>query len=401
MIPVKEALGKLIAITNPTETEEISILQSSGRVLAQRVYAKRDQPPYNSSSMDGYAVRSKDVEPGKKLSVIDTLPAGSYVPQFALKQNKAVKIFTGSPLPKGADRVVIQEDVIDSTDFITINDTIDENRYIRPIGTDFKKGFSISAPKALTTELVSLLAAMNQERIKVYKKPVVSILATGDELVMPGDNPEEHQIVASNIFGLQSILQNAGCEVKLLPIARDNESSLVGHLKLGQPSDLIITIGGASVGDYDLVKLAAEKLGYDFAFYKILMRPGKPLFAGKNKQNLLIGLPGNPVSAIVCGYVFLLPVIQAMQGLKPTGLRKQFAKLSSPLGPNGPREHYLRSKVDYSSEIPTIQAHERQDSSLLRILNESNALMIRKPNEKACSGGEIVPFLRINKSIKE
>ena len=398
MISVSEALKRLLTITSPLETEWIDLSEAAGRVLAQDTLSPRDQPPFDSSSMDGFAVSQNDSEAGKQLKIIGTVPAGADIPDYCLGRNEAVRIYTGAPIPKGADRVVIVEDVNDCGSIIILNEHLEENLFIRLAGSDFKKGYKVSAPHVLTPALISLLAAMNQARLLVYKKPIVSIIPTGDELVMPGQIPADNQIVASNVYGLKSILEVAGCEVKLLPIARDNESSISNILNMAQSSDLILTIGGASVGDFDLVQDTAHKMGFEISFYKIAMRPGKPLFAGRNPRSLLVGLPGNPVSAIVCGYVFILPVIQAMQRLNPTGLPRKIAQLSAPLNANGPREHYLRSIVDYSTERPNIKAHEHQDSSLLNVLYKSNALMIREPNDRPRKAGEKVKFISLNQS---
>ena len=215
-------------------------------------------------------------------------------------KGEAVRIFTGAPLPEGADRVVMQEDATVSGDRVTLADMLSDGSNVRPAGTDFRSGSTVSGPKLLRPQDVALLAAMNIARVPVFRRPVVALIATGDELAMPGETPGPDQIIASNSFALKAMLEDAGAEARLLPIARDTEASLRTALDLAGGADLIVTIGGASVGDHDLVAPVAEALGMERAFYKIAMRPGKPLMAGKLAESVLLGLPGNPVSSIVC-----------------------------------------------------------------------------------------------------
>ncbi len=396
MIAVQDAINRLIELAPATETEEVFIGDASGRVLAEAVMAQRNQPPFNTSAMDGFAIKENDAQSGNSLTVTRTIPAGASVPDFVTRNGEAVRIYTGAPVPSGTDRILIQEDVHDHGTRIVIKDEFERHSFVRSLGSDFKKGFKVSPPQVLTPKLISLLAAMNAATVKVYRKPLVTIVPTGDELVMPGHIPASHQIVASNIFGLKSLLEANGCRVSLLPIAKDNAQSVTSILKLAAESDLVVTVGGASVGDFDLVQDGASQLGYAFSFYKIAMRPGKPLFAGRNSTNLLVGLPGNPVSALVCGYVFLIPVIQTMQGLDPTGLQRFWARLKTPLASNGPREHYARAVVDHSTGEAVIAVHERQDSSLLKVLHESNALLIRKPGERAKEPGERAQYINLS-----
>jgi molybdopterin molybdotransferase len=281
--------------------------------------------------------------------------------------------------------VVIQEDVTRDGDRITLKDRLDTETYIRAPGADFRKG-QIVSPRRLTPADVALLAAMNHAVVPVTRRPVVALIATGDELVQPGETPGPGQIIASNAIGLAAMFRAAGAEARLLPIARDTETSLTTAFRLAAGADLIVTIGGASVGDHDLVAPVAEALGMKRAFYKVAMRPGKPLMAGRLGASAMVGLPGNPVSAMVCGAIFILPMLDAMQGLPPGPRPRQEARLAAPLAPNGPREHYMRARLDRGR----IAAAERQDSALLSVLADANALLVRPPNDPARAVGDTV-----------
>lgn len=395
MISVREATDRIRNLLVQTDSEEIPINSANNRILAEDFHSERNQPPFDTSAMDGYAIQSNDAIPNKVLDVIGSIPAGADIPPVAVGSGEAYRIFTGAPIPLGADRVIIQEDVEVSGETIIINNAFETNPFIRPQGGDFQKGFSVKAPQQVTPSLISLLAAMNAGQLRVRKKPVVSIVPTGDELMMPGTELPENKIAASNIFGLQGILENSGAEARILPIAKDKFRAISTSLDLALDSDLIITVGGASVGEYDLVKEAASNLGFELSFYKIAMRPGKPLFAGRKESTVLIGLPGNPVSALVCGYIFLVPAIKYMLGLTDFNLPRKKARLTTPLGKNGDREHYMRAKVEHTNVEATIAVHERQDSSLLRTFFNSNALLIRPRSDHTRDAGEIVEYMEL------
>jgi molybdopterin molybdotransferase len=233
---------------------------------------------------------------------------------------------------------------------------------------------------------------MNLPEVTVARRPVVALIATGDELVMPGETPRADQIIASNAFALKAMVEAEGAEARLLPIARDTEADLTTVLGLAEGADLVVTIGGASVGDHDLVARVAERLGMERAFYKIAMRPGKPLMAGRLRGVPLLGLPGNPVSAIVCGHLFLLPMLRAMQGLPAAPVTRR-AMLAEAVGPNGPRTHYMRARLSAGPALPLVTPFERQDSALLRILTEADALLIRPLGDPARTAGDEVDYL--------
>lgn len=236
-----------------------------------------------------------------------------------------------------------------------------------------------------------MIAAMNHAQVPVARKPRVALISTGNELVMPGDQPGPDQIIASNTFGLKALLDRAGAETRILPIARDTLSSLETAFGLARGADILVTIGGASVGDHDLVSDVAQRLGVEQSFYKVRMRPGKPLMAGRLGSSAMVGLPGNPVSAMVCGYLFLLPMVRRMLGLDVAVPAFQSAPLAAPIGPNGPREHYMRAEFGADG----IRVCDDQDSSLLSVLAQANALVVRPPDDPSRAAGEQVQFLPI------
>lgn len=391
MIPVSEALDHLFALAQPLGTETVPLVQANGRVLAANAVARRDQPPFAGSAMDGYAVRDADVVSGATLAVIGESAAGHrFDGQVAAGQ--AVRIFTGAPIPTGADRVVIQEDVTRVDDTITIGENLDQGFHIRDKGIDFKDGQTVDAPRLLRPADIALLAAMNVPEAVVAKRPDVAILSTGDELVMPGEIPSEDQIIASNTFGLHAMLRDLGANSRMLPIARDNRASLETAFGLAADADLVVTIGGASVGDHDLVGQVAGELGMERSFYKIAMRPGKPLMAGRLATGaMMVGLPGNPVSAMVCGHVFLAPVVRAMLGLGDVAAPEFTAELAADIAANGPREHYMRGRL----ENGRVTVFEQQDSSLLSLLAEANVLVVRPPKDGPRATGETVRCIAI------
>ncbi|MBO9444946.1 gephyrin-like molybdotransferase Glp [Ruegeria sp. R14_0] len=390
MITVEEARALLFDLVSQLPSETVALSDAAGRVLAQDVQATRDQPPFAASSMDGYAVKSTEVELHAMFKVIGESAAGRSF-QGSVGPGQAVRIFTGAPIPEGADFVVIQEDTERRGDLITISDLPGPKTNIRPAGVDFTAGTKISAPRRLRAEDVALMAAMNIAAVPVARKPVIALISTGDELVMPGEVPGPDQIIASNTFGLKALLEEAGAHVRILPIAQDTVSSLRTAFELAEGADLVVTIGGASVGDYDLVSDVSTGLGMEQSFYKIRMRPGKPLMAGRIGQTAMVGLPGNPVSAMVCGYLFLLPMVRRMLGAEQVLTPFQTAHLTEPLAENGPREHYMRAIRDEAG----IRACPDQDSSLLSVLAQANALLVRPPHDPARPADDEVQYLPI------
>ncbi len=393
MITVQEAQARCLDLVRPLPAEMVPLAQAAGRVLARNVTAARAQPPFAASAMDGYAVRTQDCTPGATLRIVGEAPAG-HAWAGELMAGEAVRIFTGAPLPAGADRVIIQEDVIRSAGTITLGFSLDDNINIRPQGADFAQDFELTAPRRLAAAELALLAAMNAAVLPVARQPVVALIATGDELVMPGDDPRPDQIIASNIFALKAMIEVAGGIARVLPIARDNEAALMTVFDLAMGADLIVSIGGASVGDHDLVAQVAANAGLTQSFYKIAMRPGKPLIAGDFADGTAyLGLPGNPVSAIVCGHLFLLPMLRAMQGLPDPLPRAVQAGLAGDLPENGPRAHYMRATLSEDMAGRRVTAFDRQDSSLLTVLSEANALLVRPPHDPARAAGDVVDVI--------
>lgn len=393
MISVAEALRQITDLFTPLDVENIALGRASGRVLARNITAARAQPPFAASAMDGYAVLNADIGPKTQLTVVGEAAAGKRF-EGTILPGQTVRIFTGSPVPLGADRVIIQEDVTRNGDQITINATPDPGLHIRAAGNDFEAGAEMTAPRRLTPSDIALLASMNQAELPVYRKPVVALIATGDELVMPGGHPGMDQIIASNNFGLAALLEQYGAECRMIPIARDTPESLKMALKLSAGADLILTIGGASVGDYDIVRDVTMDLGMRPSFYKVAMRPGKPLMAGRLGKTPIIGLPGNPVSSMVCGHIFVRPALNVMLGLGVHALTRQLAQLGSDLPANGNREHYMRAKIGI--EYSRLSAHpfERQDSALLSVLARANGLLVRPPFDAAKKTGDLVEIIQ-------
>ncbi|MFD0908757.1 molybdopterin molybdotransferase MoeA [Ruegeria arenilitoris] len=390
MITVEEARQLLFGLVATMPEEQVALADAAGRVLMRDVKAERDQPPFAASSMDGYALKSAEVERHAMFKVIGEAAAGQRF-TGTVGPGQAVRIFTGAPVPEGADFVVIQEDTDLRGDLLTITEDPGQKTNIRPAGVDFTIGDTVSAPRVLSPEDLALLAAMNVPFVSVATKPQIALIATGNELVMPGEAPGPDQIIASNSFGIKALLEKAGAHVRMLPVAQDTLSSLETAFGLAEGADLVVTIGGASVGDYDLVAEASQRLGLEQSFYKVLMRPGKPLMAGRLGDAAMIGLPGNPVSAMVCGYLFLVPLVKKMLGIQTVDPILHQAILSKALPPNGPREHYMRARL----ESDGIRAFEDQDSSLLSVLARSNALLMRPPNDPARAAGETVSYLPI------
>ena len=385
MISVSDALSHLFDLVTATEVEAVPLRQAAGRVLARDVVATRTQPPFAASSMDGYALRQTEVEPDAMFKVIGEAAAGHRF-DGVVKAGQAVRIFTGAPVPEGADFVVIQEDTTRRGDLIMLGHDIGPKTNIRPAGGDFHTGDTMDAPRLLRPADIALLASMNVATVPVYTKPRVAIIATGDELVQPGEVPNPDQIIASNTYGLAALLEQHGAQCRMIPIARDTVPSLTQAFTMAQDADLIITIGGASVGDHDLVAPVAAQMGMEQSFYKVAMRPGKPLMAGRLRDVPMIGLPGNPVSAMVCGTVFVVPVLRKMLGLPAAPAARIDLPLCVDLPANGPREHYMRAMLRDGAVLP----EDNQDSSLLGILSRADVLMVRPPHDEARTAGEII-----------
>jgi len=392
MISVEEALEKVLALVAPTPSETVPLREGLGRVLAAPVAAKLTQPPFDASAMDGYWLAAADHKPGATLRVEGEAAAGrGYT--GPLVEGQAVRIFTGAPCPAPGGVIVLQEDVSREGDTITLAATLSDHGNIRPRGQDFAEGTEFFPRRPLTARDLGLMAAMNIAELTVHRRPVVALIATGDELVMPGETPGPDQIICSNSFVIGAMAEAAGAEVRMLPIARDTEASLRMVFGLAEGADLVVTSGGASVGSHDLVGTVAAELGLERAFWKIAMRPGKPLMAGRMGDAALLGLPGNPVSATVCAELFLRPMLAKLQGVEARPTARQ-AVLSEDVGPTGPRTHYMRARVTEGEGLPVIAPFGNQDSALLGVLSEANALLVRPLGDGPRKAGETVPYLQ-------
>ncbi|MEL6586580.1 MAG: gephyrin-like molybdotransferase Glp [Pseudomonadota bacterium] len=388
MITVAEALAQVLPLAPRPEVETVPLRQARGRVLAQAVSARLTQPPFAASAMDGYAVATAEVAPGDAFHVIGEAAAG-HPYHGTLGPGQAVRIFTGGEVPPGGKRVIIQEDVQRDGDQITLHGPLDTGPHIRPAGGDFAQGTHVSAPRSLDPAHIALLAAMGHSTLPVARRPEIALLMTGDELRAPDAIPGPGEIIGSNGYGLAALFEAQGAIARLLPIARDTPESLDLALDLAQGADVLVTIGGASVGDHDLVATTLRKAGAKMAFHGIRMRPGKPLMAGRLKDMSVIGLPGNPVSSFVCSILFVLPMIRRALGLS-TEMPELRLRLTNDLGPNGPRQHYMRAKMDGDGGVLVA---DNQDSSLLSVLARSDALVIRPPKDAAKAAGDTVRVL--------
>lgn len=388
MISVEEALSLVLKLAPAPVPEEVTLRAALGRALLEPAVSRMTQPPFAASAMDGYAIRSADV--AQPLTVIGESSAGH---PFAglCRPGAAVRISTGAVVPGGCDRVVMQENIARDGNIIVVTDSAGGTN-IRVAGDDFRAGDRLDPGRRITPADIALLAAMNVPTIIAARKPRVAILAGGDELVRPGSTPAPGQIISSNDLALAAMVEQAGAEAVVLPIAHDTRESLRAGFAAASEADLLVTIGGASVGDHDLVGAVGRELGLDCTFHKIAMRPGKPLMAGRIKGVPMIGLPGNPVSAIVCGILFVRPLIRTMLGL-PAVHRLSRARLATDLGPEGNRQHYLRASLAEGVDLPTIQAFSNQDSANLSILAKADALLVRPAGDPPRAAGEIVNYL--------
>nr|WP_111297926.1 molybdopterin molybdotransferase MoeA [Paracoccus saliphilus] len=392
MITVAEALSHVLALAPTPRPETVPLAEAQGRALLEPAVARVTQPPFDASAMDGYALRSQDL-PGP-VRVIGTSAAGHPWSGEA-RAGTAVRIFTGAPVPAGYDHVELQENVLREGDDITVA-TRSGGSNIRLRGNDFTKGDGVLPKRPLSAADIGLLAAMNVPFVTVARRPVVAILPGGDELISPGADPAPGQIISSNDLAIAALARDAGAEVRVLPIARDTEESLAFGFEAAKGADLLVTIGGASVGDHDLIGKIAKDRGLEQAFYKILMRPGKPLLAGRLSDAAMLGLPGNPVSAMVCGIIFMQPLIRAMLGL-PAQQPARWARLSRDLPPEGPRQHYLRAALSCGGDLPLIDPYADQDSARLSLMSQADALLVRPPRDPARRAGDLVEYIALHR----
>jgi molybdopterin molybdotransferase len=399
LMPVADALSAVLAGAEPLPEEMVALDAAHHRVLARDVAARRTQPPQAMSAMDGYAVRAADASNvAARLKVIGEVAAGRPFDK-TVGAGEAVRIFTGGVIPQGADAVIIQEDTVADGDSIDITEAAISGRHIRPAGVDFRKGdILLAGGSRLTDRDLSLAAGMNYPELPVTRRPKVAILATGDELVMPGSNPDPGQIVYSNGYALRALARAEGAETIDLGIAADTvEATTLGIRRAGDGgADILITTGGASVGDHDLVKQSLEAEGVTMAFWRIAMRPGKPMMHGRLGAMRVIGLPGNPVSSYVCGFLFLVPLIRKLSGRSVIHHTRQTALLGRSVAANDLREDYLRARLELRSDgVLVATPVDHQDSSLLGNLAAARALVIRAPFAPAAAAGSTCDILRL------
>ncbi len=397
MISVGEALSIVTRSLKPLSTEWVTAQSALGRVAADDVAARLAQPPTDVSAMDGYAVRIEDIEGvPANLSVVGESAAGAAF-DGVVESRQAVRISTGAAIPRGANSVVIQEDTRRSGGDLTILKMPTRHKWIRPAGLDFQCGeILLKAGRFLTARDVGLSAAMNVPWVNVYRKPRIAFLATGNEVVLPGSPIGPNQIISSNSAMLAASISALGGEPVNLGIARDTEASLESKFGTLGGIDLLITVGGASVGDHDLVLAVLEKLGFDRLFHKVAMRPGKPMIYGLLGATPVLGLPGNPVSVGVAVATFVRPAIEVLLGIDRSGSELATAILKGDLAANDERQDYLRARLSHDDAgAVTATPLSKQDSSMLAALAGADCLIVRPPHAPPAATGERVPTLSL------
>ena len=390
---VEAALARMLAQVSPLATEAVPVAAADGRWLMQAVTAARDQPPFDASAMDGWAVRSADLGGEALLTIVGESAAG-HGSGAVLQTGETVRISTGAPLPKGADRVVMQEDADRRGDRLTIAAGLSASTHVRPRGCDFRNGDALLAPGArLNPWRLALAASAGAGVVTCGARPRVAILATGDELVEPGEAAGPDQIYNSGAPSLGAFVTRHGGQATLLAVAGDREEAILNGIA-DAAFDLLVTVGGASVGDHDLVKPALKSQGAVLHVEGVAMRPGKPVwFAILPDGRPVLGLPGNPASALVCAELFLAPLLARLQGGEAED-RFETAVLAADLPVNGPRDHYIRAHaVAGGNGARLVTPYANQDSSLVTIMAAANALIRRLPNAPAAPAGAVVEVL--------
>lgn len=401
MLSVAEALEQILAGFAPLSAEQVPLTEALGRVLAEDVASRLTQPFADVSAMDGYAVRAADVaKVPVTLKVIGESAAGGGF-RGTVGIGEAARIFTGAALPSGTDAIVIQEDTEKGDGVVIVREGVKVGAFVRAAGLDFKKGeVHLQAGKVLTARDIGMAAAMNVPWLMVRRKPRVAILSTGNELVMPGDPLGPDQIVSSNSLALRAYVEAMGGIALDLGIARDNAASLKAMVQGARGADLLVTIGGASVGDYDLVRQVLGDEGLDVGFYRVAMRPGKPLIFGRLGEVPLLGLPGNPVSAGVTSVVFLRPAIEVMLGIQRDSQTAPTAILGRDLAANDSRQDYLRAILTRGVDGELIATpFPKQDSSMMSFFAKADCLVMRPPQASAAKKGQRVEIVLLGSGL--
>ncbi|MDN6713446.1 MAG: molybdopterin molybdotransferase MoeA [Acetobacter sp.] len=397
MLDVATARARILENLLPCGQETVALSAACGRILAQDVHARRANPPVCVSAMDGYAVRAADTRPDAVLQIIDEAPAGRPSTRV-VAAGQCIRLFTGSQIPAGADAIIIQENTQRAGQQITLTQAAKAGQFIRRQGQDFAQGaVLLSAGSRLGPRDIGLAAAGGLVWLPVFRRPRVGILATGDEILLPGDTAPPDGIFNSASFMLAALLGQNGADSIVLPVARDNATSLSNAFAHTRDLDMLITIGGASVGAYDLVRPTLEKAGLVQNFWKIAMRPGKPLMSGTLHGMPVLGLPGNPVAALVCSLVFVLPALHKLMGIAVADtMQTQTALLGADVPENDQRQDFLRATLQTTQEGQLVATpFGPQDSAQLNILSKSQALIIRPPHDPAQKAGtacQIMPL---------
>ncbi|WP_438277924.1 molybdopterin molybdotransferase MoeA [Nitrobacter sp.] len=399
LMAVADALAAVLAGVEPLPEEMVGLDDAHRRVLARDLPSLRTQPPVAMSAMDGYAVRAADIATiPARLHVIGEIAAGRPLAR-ALQTGEALRIFTGGVVPDSADTVVIQEDTERDGDHVIVKEATAAGKNIRAAGVDFREGdVLLRAHSHLTDRHLSLAAGMNYPDLPVHRRPKVAVLATGDELVLPGTTPGPGQIILSNGYALRALARSEGAEALDLGVVADTMDATRTAIRRARDSgaDILVTTGGASVGDHDFVKRALEAEGVEIAFWRIALRPGKPMMHGRLGPMRVIGLPGNPVSSYICAFLFMVPLIRALSGRKDVGHRVERALLGKDLPSNQARQDYLRARLAHSAEgLPTAMPVGHQDSSLLGNLAAAEALVVRAPFAPAAQKGEPCDVIKL------
>lgn len=404
MLDMATARARILSGIVACGQETVPLGSALGRVLGQDLLARRANPPVSVSAMDGYAARAQDATQGAVLHVVAEAPAG-HPTAHVIQPGQCVRLFTGSQIPAGADTLIIQENALREGERITLTQPNPPGRYIRAKGQDFTQGARLlQAGTRLGPKEIGLAAAAGHAWLTVARRPRVSVLSTGDEIALPGDPVSEDGIFNSALFMVSACLQQAGAEVIMLPSARDTTVSLTAAFAQASQTDMLVTIGGASVGAYDLVRQSLNGIGLSLDFWKVAMRPGKPLLSGRIGSTPIIGLPGNPVAALVCSTVFVAPALQRMMGMAVADtLPTEPAILGEAIGPNDQRQDFLRATLtcdttDHATPaaLPIATPFASQDSAQLHILAQSQALIIRAPHAPAAAAGSACQILRLS-----
>ena len=398
LMPVAEALARVLADAAPLPAERVPLRQAVGRVLTEDVKALRTQPPAAVSAMDGYAVRACDVaNVPATLRVTGEVAAGHPFPG-AVGAREAARIFTGGMMPAGADTVVIQELAARDGDRVTFAKPTAKGRNVRAEGIDFAQGDTLLRKgQRLSGRDVMLAAAMNHPALPVHRRPKVAVLGTGDELVPPGTTPKPGEIVYSNGFALLALAEGEGAESTDLGIARDRVEDIAAAVRRARDwgADILVTSGGASVGEHDLVQRALRAEGLDLSFWRVALRPGRPMMHGRLGPMQVLGVPGNPVSSYVCAFLFLVPLIRRLAGRADLTPTPEPARLGHDLPANDERADYLRALLTAGPDGPIATPLPAQDSSLMAPLAQAGCLLIREPNAPAAKAGSPCVILKL------